>query len=51
MNGILYHRRPLTTTNGNHRETCIDRMYFDKDGFILPVNITIDGVQKRTIKN
>ena len=33
---IVYHRRPLTETDGNHRETCIDRMYFDKNGFIKP---------------
>lgn len=47
---IVYHRRPLTTTNGNHRETCIDRMYFDNNGFILPVKITKDGVAARKIK-
>jgi len=46
---IVYHRRPLTTTNGNHRETCIDRMYFDKEGFIQPVKITVEGVPKRSI--
>ena len=47
---IVYHRRPLTTKNGNHRETCIDRMYFDKDGLILPVKITKEGVGARTLK-
>jgi len=47
---IVYHRRPLDTDNGNHRETCIDRMYFDKDGFILPVIITKEGVEKRVLK-
>jgi beta-xylosidase len=46
---IVYHRRPLTTTNGNHRETCIDRMYFDKDGLILPVKITKEGVEARRV--
>lgn len=46
---MVYHRRPLTTTNGNHRETCIDRMYFDENGLILPVKITNEGVEKRTI--
>jgi beta-xylosidase len=46
---IIYHRRPLTTTNGNHREVCIDRMYFDKDGNILPVKITKEGVDKRVL--
>jgi len=47
---IVYHRRPLGETNGNHREVCIDRMYFDKDGHILPVKITKTGVEKRVLK-
>ena len=47
---IVYHRRPLTTKNGNHRETCIDRMYFDENGFIVPVKITNEGVQKRKLR-
>jgi len=46
---IVYHRRPLNTTNGNHREVCIDRMYFDEKGFIIPVKMTIEGVAKRVI--
>lgn len=48
---ITYHRRPLTTKNGNHRETCIDRMYFDENGFIIPVKITNEGVEKRKLRN
>ncbi|MBK7104830.1 MAG: family 43 glycosylhydrolase [Ignavibacteriae bacterium] len=48
---ISYHRRPLNTTNGNHREVCIDRMYFDENGFILPIKMTFEGVEKRVIKN
>jgi beta-xylosidase len=47
---IVYHRRPLTTKNGNHRETCIDRMYFDKDGLIVPVKITTEGVPARPLR-
>jgi beta-xylosidase len=47
---IIYHRRPLNTTDGNHREVCIDHMYFDKDGFIIPVKITNEGVEKRVLK-
>jgi beta-xylosidase len=47
---IFYHRRPLTTTNGHHRETCVERMSFDKNGLILPVNITNEGVKRRIIK-
>jgi beta-xylosidase len=41
---IVYHRRPLTETDGNSRVVCIDEMFFDKDGLILPVKITNDGV-------
>ena len=29
---IIYHRHPLGETDGNARVTCVDRMYFDKDG-------------------
>ncbi len=41
---IVYHRRPLGETDGNHRVTCIDRMEFDDQGFIKPVKITFEGV-------
>ncbi len=47
---IIYHRRPLTETDGNHRETCIDRMYFDEKGAIKPVKITVEGVEARRLK-
>jgi beta-xylosidase len=47
---IVYHRRPLGETDGNHRETCIDRMYFDEKGYILPVRITFEGVNSRTLR-
>ena len=47
---IVYHRRPLTETDGNSRVTCIDRMYFDEKGFIKPVVITNEGVEKRLIE-
>jgi len=42
---IVYHRHPLGDTNGNHRQTSIEHMYFDKDGKILPVKITNEGVK------
>jgi beta-xylosidase len=42
---IVYHRRPLTETAANNRVTCIDEMHFDKDGLIVPVKITKEGVQ------
>ncbi len=47
---IVYHRRPLSETDGNHRETCIERMYFDENGEIKPVRITFEGVPARKIK-
>ena len=42
---IVYHRRPLGDTDMNHRQTCIDRMEFDDDGFIKPVKITFGGIE------
>lgn len=47
---IIYHRRPLHETDRNARVTCIDRMYFDDGGKILPVKITHEGVAARAIK-
>jgi len=47
---IVYHRRPLTETDGNHRVTCIDKIYFDANGLILPVKITNEGVAARPLK-
>lgn len=47
---IVYHRRPLGETEANHRVTCIDKMYFDKNGLIQPVKITFEGVKKHTLK-
>jgi beta-xylosidase len=41
---IVYHRRPLGETDANHREVCIDHMYFAADGSIRPVKITKGGV-------
>ena len=48
---IVYHRRPLGDTNGNHRETCMDKMVFNVDGTIQPVKVTFEGVGKRRIKS
>ena len=47
---IVYHRRPLNTTNGNHREVCIDRMEFNADGTIKPVVITFKGVEGKKVR-
>ena len=46
---IVYHRRPLGRTDGNHREVCIDEMRFNADGTILPVTITFDGVKAKPV--
>ena len=37
---IVYHRRPLWSNRGNEREVCIDKLEFDKDGFIKPVKMS-----------
>ncbi|KAI0459552.1 putative glycosyl hydrolase [Xylaria acuta] len=34
---ILYHRRPLSETEKNHRTLAYDRMYFNEDGTIQPI--------------
>ncbi len=47
---IIYHRRPLTETDGNSREVCIDKMEFDADGYIKPVVITTGGVSAQKIR-
>ncbi|MBE8720516.1 glycoside hydrolase family 43 protein [Sphingobacterium pedocola] len=41
---MVYHRRPLGKTGASERVTCIDEMKFDRDGYILPVKMTFDGV-------
>ncbi|HEY0895860.1 MAG TPA: glycoside hydrolase family 43 protein [Sphingobacteriaceae bacterium] len=46
---IVYHRRPLGETNGNHRVTCIDKLEFDSDGLIKPVVMTFEGVTANPI--
>lgn len=38
---IVYHRRPLSETDGNHRVLAYDRMYFNQDGTIAPVNMLV----------
>lgn len=47
---IVYHRRPLGETNGNHRVTCMDEMFFDEQGFIKPVKMTNEGVKMLSLK-
>ena len=47
---IVYHRRPLNETAANSRQTCIDRLYFDDNGYILPVKISFEGVKATKLK-
>jgi beta-xylosidase len=47
---IIYHRRPLSETDANHRVTCIDKLLFDDQGLIQPVKITKEGVPGRKLK-
>jgi beta-xylosidase len=47
---IVYHRRPLSETAAEHRVTCIDRLYFEQDGTIRPVEMTFSGVQARPLQ-
>ncbi|KAI0390513.1 carbohydrate-binding module family 66 protein [Xylariaceae sp. FL0594] len=38
---IVYHRRPLSETDGNHRVLAYDRMHFNEDGTIAPVTMLV----------
>ena len=46
---IVYHRRPITETARDHRVVCIDEMFFDENGHILPVKITMEGVEENKL--
>lgn len=47
---IVYHRRPLGETAANNRATCIEQLFFDDKGFILPVKLSFKGVQGQLLK-
>jgi beta-xylosidase len=47
---IFYHRHPLGSTDGNHRVVCIDEMFFDENGYILPVKMTFEGVEANPLQ-
>jgi len=47
---IVYHRRPLGETDGNHRVTCVEKLEFDEKGMIKPVKITKEGVPANPLK-
>ncbi|MFE7441052.1 family 43 glycosylhydrolase [Streptomyces chartreusis] len=38
---ILYHRRPLSESDGNHRQLAYDRMYFNPDGTIRRIAMQV----------
>ncbi len=38
---IVYHRRPLSETDGNHRQLAYDRMYFNPDGTIRRIQMKV----------
>lgn len=38
---IFYHRRPLSETDGNHRQLAYDRMYFNPDGTIRRIAMQV----------
>ena len=46
---IVYHRRPLGDSEGNHRELAIEHMVFTADGSIQPVVMTKEGVAPRPL--
>ena len=48
---IVYHRHPIGETDGNARVTCIDHIYFDKNGRIKPIKMTMEGVKANPLKN
>lgn len=47
---FVYHRRPANEKGRDSRATCIERMYFDEQGFIKPIKITHEGVEAYEIK-
>ena len=46
---IVYHRRPLDETDGNHRDLAIEHLWFNADGTIKPVVLTNEGVTPRKL--
>jgi beta-xylosidase len=47
---IVYHRRPLGETAANNRATCIEQLFFDDKGYILPVKLSFEGVPKQRLE-
>ncbi|KXT03628.1 hypothetical protein AC579_10211 [Pseudocercospora musae] len=46
---IAYHRFHIPNGNGTHRETTIDKLFFNTDGFIETVKPTLNGPGPQTI--
>jgi beta-xylosidase len=46
---MIYHRFKIPGGDGTHREVCIDRLYFNSDGTIVPVKPTLPGLQTAVI--
>ena len=46
---IVYHRRPIGQTAANNRATCIEQLFFDDKGFILPVKLSFTGVPQQKL--
>lgn len=42
---MVYHRFAIPGGDGYHREVCVDRMYFNSDGTIVPVRPTLQGLR------
>ncbi|WP_069387157.1 family 43 glycosylhydrolase [Cellulosimicrobium cellulans] len=38
---IVYHRRPLSETDGNSRQVAYERLYFEEDGSIRPIEMKV----------
>jgi len=47
---VIYHRRQPGVSERDHRVTCIDRMEFDEEGRIQPIEITAEGVRAEPIR-
>lgn len=47
---IFYHRHPLDEKGGYCREVCIEEMFFDDKGHILPIKLTNEGVDRNILK-
>lgn len=47
---MVYHRRPIPNEDRDHRVTCMDKMEFNSDGTIKPVQMTFTGMHKTPIE-